>query len=400
MSVDAAARKWASAWLTPPRLIMALFFVQAVALTNWFPRIPDVQAKLAIGPAELAVALMGMPVGAFLATTLVAARLIERFSARATIVVAFSAFSVALALPGGAWDVPSLFAALFLMGAAFSTSDIATNLVAARIQYESGRRIMNTCHGLWSTGAIVGSLIGAWFAEIGIDSAWHLAAVAVVTAPVAIVVTRALPPAPPTRRTRAPPLALPSRAMLGLTVFAFGAILAEVTLRNWGAVYLREAVGASAAATGVGYGAFSLMMAAGRLFGDRLADRFGPVAVGAVSAATAVAGYVVAAAATNVVVAVVGFAAIGLGASVGYPLSVTAVAGRGDRSPAINVASLSLIAFSSAFIGPPLVGFVAEGVGLRIGLAAIVPLLLVCAVFAGHLRPPAVGENALAHAAR
>jgi MFS family permease len=85
--------------------------------------------------------------------------------------------------------------------------------------------------------------------------------------------------------------------------------------------------------------------------------------------------------------ALVAFAAIGLGVSVGFPLSISAAAARGDRPPAINVASLALIAYSGSLVGPPLVGFVADNAGLRVGMAALLPLLILSGLFAGELGP-------------
>jgi MFS family permease len=84
--------------------------------------------------------------------------------------------------------------------------------------------------------------------------------------------------------------------------------------------------------------------------------------------------------------ATLGFAALGIGVSVGFPLAVTAAAGLGDRAPSVNVAALALIAYVGSIVGPPLVGFIAEGAGLRWGLAAILPLMILSALFGGSLR--------------
>jgi MFS family permease len=89
--------------------------------------------------------------------------------------------------------------------------------------------------------------------------------------------------------------------------------------------------------------------------------------------------------ATGLPVAIFGFAAIGLGISVGFPLAVAAAAGQRDRSPAVNVAALSLVAYSGSLLGPPLVGFIAEGWGLRAGLAATLPVMVVSVLYAGSL---------------
>ncbi len=128
-------------------------------------------------------------------------------------------------------------------------------------------------------------------------------------------------------------------------------------------------------------------MAAGRLAGDWLTDRFGPVALGRFCAFTAIVGMAALVFANNLPLAFAGFAAIGFGVSVGFPLSVSAAAAVGDRPPALNVASVVLVAYSGSLVGPPLVGFVADGAGLRIGLGALLPLMVLSALFAGALRP-------------
>ena len=375
-----------ASWLAPQRLVMLVFFIQSAEVNNWYPRIPDLQHQLGIGPAELSVALLGMPLGGFFAA-MVVARLIEKLTARRTIMVGF-AYTIAQFLPGWAWNVASLFVALALMGGTYVAIDISTNVEAARIQAELGRRIMSTCHGFWSLGSMLGLVMGSVFAQFAVDTRWHLLLVGVIALPLGLVTSRALPtfPAKEAGETRVPAISLPSRAMVGLCIFAFGVLLAELTTRNWGAVYVREAIGASPAAAGVAFAAFSLFMAIGRLFGDRLTDRFGPVALGRFCAAMAIAGVGVLLVAPNVAFGTIGFAALGVGVSVGFPLAVTAAASLGDRSPATNVAALALIAYTGAIVGPPLVGFVAQGAGLRAGLAAILPLMLLSALFAGSLK--------------
>ena len=165
------------------------------------------------------------------------------------------------------------------------------------------------------------------------------------------------------RRAR-PVIALPTLALAGVCIYVFGAVLAELSARNWGAVFLRDTLGTSAAATGWALGAFSLMMAVGRLAGDRLADRFGPVALGRFCAFTGVAGMVA--------LVVRQRPADGARRLCRHRLRrLGRLSARGqrrrparaDRPPAINVASVALIAYSGSLVGPPLVGFVADSAG-------------------------------------
>ena len=284
----------AGGWFTPPRLIMAVFFVQAVAMTNWFPRIPDVQQRLGLGPGELSICMLAMSLGTFVMTVF-NGPLIARYSARTMMAIGMCIFYATMILPGLAWNGPSLFAFLFLMGLAYVIVDVAMNVEAARIQDAVGRRIMSTCHGFWSIGAVVGSVMGAQFAEASVPTWLHLLIVAVAVLPLGLAPVRALPviartEAPATGRR--PLITFPTLALAGVCIYVFGAVLAELGARNWGAAFLRDTLGTSAAATGWGLGAFSFTMALGRLAGDRLADRFGPVTLGRVCAFTGVAGMV------------------------------------------------------------------------------------------------------------
>ncbi len=379
-----------AAWFTPPRLIMAVFFVQAVAMTNWAPRIPDVQQRLGLSPGELSICLLSMSLGTFV-MTIFNGPLIARFSARTMMAIGMSAFCVMLMLPGLAWNGPTLFVFLFVMGASYVIVDVAMNVEAARIQDAVGRRIMSTCHGFWSIGAVVGSVMGAQFAEASVATWLHLALVGIIVLPLGLMAVWALPVLPAVQAVSAgkrPIIAFPTLALAGVCIYVFGAVLAELSARNWGAAFLRDVLGTSAAATGWALGAFSAMMAVGRLFGDRLTDTFGPVALGRFCAFTGVAGMAALAFANGLPMALAGFAAIGFGVSVGFPLSVTAAAAHTDRPPAINVASVALIAYSGSLVGPPLVGFVADGSGLRVGLASLLPLMVLSALFAGALGSP------------
>ncbi len=387
-------------WFTPPRLIMAVFFLQAVAITNWFPRIPDVQQRLGLSPGELSICLLAMSLGIFL-MTIFNGPLIARYSARTVMTVGMCTYYPMLVLPGLAWNGPTLFLFLFVLGLVYVLVDVAMNVEAARIQDAVGRRIMSTCHGFWSIGAVIGSVMGAQFAEAGVPTWLHLLIIGCLLVPVGLTPARALPvlaAAAPTTGRRRPLIALPTAALAGLCIYVFGAVLAELSARNWGAAFLRDVLGSSAAATGWGLGALSLTMAIGRLAGDRLAETLGPVVLGRFCAVVAVAGMAALAFAGNLPLALAGFAAIGFGVSVGFPLALTAAAAHTDRPPAINVASLALIAYSGSLVGPPLVGFVADAAGLRFGLASLLPLMILSALFAGSLgrsKPAPATDNAM-----
>ena len=386
MTVEAQPAEAAAAagFVTPSRLVMAIFFLHAVGLANWFPRIPDLQAKLGIGPGELAVALLGMPLATVIAAPF-AGTLIARHGPRRVLCLSLPLVTLGVALPAWAQDVATLFGALFLIGLAYPVVDIAMNVEANRIERAGGRRIMSTCHGCWSVGSVAGGLMATGFAAGHIRPEWHLLIVAVVMSIPAVLIPRALPEVRGGDESQRVTFTLPSRGILLLCGFVFGTLMMEATARNWSAVYVRDVVKASDVYAGLTYSAFAFFMALGRFAGDRLIDRFGPVPVARVCCGIAFLGILLVVLASSPVEVVIGFGAAGFGAALGFPLTVTAAASRGDRPPAVNVAAMQLIGVGAFLSNPPLIGVVAEFTNLRVGLAVMLPMILASALLAGEL---------------
>ena len=371
--------------LTPPRLIMAVFFLHAVGLSNLWPRIPDLQAKLGVGPGELSIAMLGMPVATLCAVPF-AGGLISRFGARQMLLLALPITTLSVLLPGLSFDVVTLFAALFMIGLTYPVADIAMNVEADRIERAGGRRIMSTCHGCWSIGAVTGGLVATGFLKAGVPPGWHLVIVALAILPLALFIPRALPEVGRSPATGRIALTVPSRGILPLCFFLFGTLMVETAARSWGAVYVSDVIKAAPVYAGLVYSAFALAMAVGRFAGDPLVDRFGPVLVARTSLAVAFAGLMLVVLADSPIEVIVGFAMAGIGVATGFPLSATAAAGRGDRPPAVNVASLQVVGIGAFLLTPPLIGGIAELAGLRLGISVVLPMILLSLLLASELK--------------
>src|SRR5690606_10155074 len=252
--------------------------------------------------------------------------------------------------------------------------------------------IMTTAHGFWSLGMMAGSLIGALLAGSGLEARWAILLAAAITAPIGLVCGYLLPRYPAETQpeaatgTRRPPWRLPSPALLGICLFVFGITVTEGAVADWSAVFLRDVFAAGSTA-GLGYTVFAFLVAVGRFGGDWLRGRCGAVALARVCGAFALAGIAVLAAAPTMPVALIGFGIVGLGVSVGFPLAVTAAASLTDRPASANVAVLTFIALCGFLVGPPVIGYVAEFIDMRAGLAALLPVLILSLVFAGRLKP-------------
>lgn len=376
-------------FLSPQRLTMLAFFLQPIAFGAWLPRIPEIQAGLGLGPAALAVALLGMPCGTLL-TLPFAGPLVGKIGGRMAILIGFVFYSVAVSLPALAPDPVWLFVALMLAGSSISFVELGLNVQADLIEKSSGALIMNTSHGCWSLGIMVGSLIGSGLAALGTPAQAAIPLVAFTVLPIALMTGWALPTLhdqPEPGRAHKSAWSMPSWSLIGICAFVFGITMTEGAMADWSAIFLRDALGAEGGMVGLGYSVFALLVATGRFGGDILKRRFGAVGTARLCGALAVLGGGVLFLAPSVPLALVGFGIIGIGVSVGFPLAVTAAASLGDRSASANVAVLSFVALTGFLIGPPLIGFVAEHADIRTGIACVIPVLAISLLLAGRLKP-------------
>src|SRR4029453_5037802 len=189
--------------------------------------------------------------------------------------------------------------------------DVAMNAQAALVEQRYARPIMSSFHGLWSIGGLVGAALGGLIATQAVTVRVHLLSVAVVAAIIAVLTTRWLLVDADQRHDTGPSFALPPRALLLLGFIAFGVLLCEGAIADWGAVYLRESLHSTPGIAATGFAVFSLLMAAGRLSGDALALRLGPALVVRGGGALVALGIGVAIVSDVPLIAIVGFGMIG-----------------------------------------------------------------------------------------
>ena len=367
--------------------IIALFFTHALASGAIHTRIPDLQLAIGLSEGQLGLVLIGQPLGG-LSMFLFSSRIIERFGTRRVILWLLPLVTVTAALATILLHPIALFVILALNGIGFSLSNVAMNVEADRVEAASGDRVMNTCHGAWSVGFLLTALIGAALRGLHVSPVVHLWAVVPVIIVLVAVVVRPMPATPPRPHTgdAAGRLAWPTLATLGLVAFGLGAGLSEGSARAWSIIYLRDEFDAPAWLESLALPALLVAMAMGRLVADRWIERLGPVRVGRGLATLAIAGLILVVLAPTAVLALAGFLLLGLGICVLYPLTLSAAARLGDRPAAENVAATTLV-FQLVNLGAPvLIGAVAEGFGVRLAFATLLPLLLLTWAMAGRLR--------------
>ncbi|MGH9176882.1 MAG: MFS transporter, partial [Vicinamibacterales bacterium] len=261
--------------------VAAAFLINGVAGGNWVVRIPDIQERLALNEATLGLALLGMPLGAILVMPLAGSWVAHRGS-RIGVWLGTFGICAGVVLPGIAPNLVGLALALILYGMANGVQDVSMNAHGVAVEKRYRRTIMSSFHAFFSIGAMLGAVSGGLLAQAGVGTRWHLIGVGLALTLVTTIVMRWLLPASvdasPTAR-REPVFVRIPRAVLGLGIVGFCALLAEGAMADWTAVYLRNTIETSPGLAAAGYAVFSLAMTAGRLAGDRLTDRLGPVRI-------------------------------------------------------------------------------------------------------------------------
>lgn len=358
--------------------VAAIFLTNGALFANLVPRYPEVKESLDLSNALLGTALAAAPLGALTGGLFASAviRLVRSARAGAFGIPLIALGFLLVAVVGNWW---ALVAVLFLAGAADAIVDVAQNAHGLRVQRRYGRSIVNSFHGLWSVGAVLGGLMGSAAAGLGIPLPLHLAAAGLLFSAVALGAYRfMLPgpddterePAPATARRTFPRTAIWMLAALG-SLALFGSLVEDAGA-SWGALFLSENLGATAATAGLAFVALQVAMTAGRLIGDRAVDRFGQRTITRTGGALAAAGMGLALAFPSVGTALAGFALAGLGTATLVPAAMHTADELPGLPPGAGLTIVSWVLRVGFLASPPLVGLVADHSSLRVGLLSVV----------------------------
>jgi len=422
--------------------VTAFFAFDGFVFATWAVRIPAVKAATGASPAELGVALLGVSGGA-IATMALSGVLCRRFGAVRVLLGGAIWLSLALLLPALARSAVTLGLALVLFGIGYGCVNVAANTVAVDVVAVLRRPVMPSFHAAWSLGGLAGAAIGGLLAP-HLSPLPHFAIATILGLGVTLVAGRVLltTPLPVTRA--GPAAAEPAegdpaegdpaegdpgavddeigsgtagaratarataaagaptamggaasdrahawRVVLLLGVLAACAAYGEGSISDWGALRL-HGLGAGAGLAAIGYAAFALAEAAGRMAGTWLLARFGQRAVLVAGGLATCAGMLGAALAPSIPIVVAGFALAGLGVANAFPAAMTRV---GLLAGPHGVAIASTLGYGGFLLGPPLIGFLAGAVGLGPSLTTVSVLGLVGAGLGWRLTKESAGER-------
>ena len=366
--------------------LTAVFLVNGVMFGTLASRLPTIKGNLGLSSGRLGLALLGLAAGALLAFA-AAGFLIARLGSRPVTRAAIAAEGLALVGVSLAGSLPALIGAMLALGVTNATLDVAMNAHGVAVERRRGRPILSSFHAAWSVGGLLGALIGVLMAGGGVDVRVHFALVAVVLFGAALAWSARLLPAGEDTAGAPRLLVRPPRSLVLVGVAAFCCLFAEGAAADWSAVYLDDPLGTGAGLAAAGYAAFALAMTAGRIAGDRLTVRWGPVGLLLRGGLVAGGGFGLALALDRPWAAILGFTALGLGLAPVVPTLFRAGGTTPGTPSGQGIAAVSTLGYFGLLAGPPVIGFLADAVGLPAALALVAALAGGVALLAPTVRP-------------
>ena len=358
--------------------VSVAFLISGLAIGTWVSRIPAVQEHIGLSTGALGLAFLGSTLGNLVAMPGTAV-ISTRTGTRPLNLVGVLLICLTMPIPALANSGWALGLALFVYGVAIGVIEVAMNAQAVLVENAWSKPIMSSFHGVWSVGGMLGAAAGGLAAKYNLTPLAHFSIAAAFLAVLGVVSYNGLyhdSPKELDEHVTEPAFGLPLKALVGVGMFCFCAMLAEGAMADWSAIYLKQIIGTSAALAAIGYSAFAMSMAFLRFCGDSMNARLGPVAIARIGGLVAAAGMLTALLAGHPWAVIAGFGLVGAGLAVTVPLAYTAAGNTPGVSPAAAVASVATTGFCGFLAGPAVIGFAAEAVGLRNALGMVLVLCL------------------------
>ncbi|KNY04695.1 MULTISPECIES: MFS transporter [unclassified Microbacterium] len=381
----------------------AIFLASGLSVATWASRVPDLKIALEIDKAQVGMLLLGAGIASIIGISSSPA-IMARTGARLGMMTSIVTFASGVALIGIGANVfgsyPVVLIGLVLFGLGNGCIDVMMNVEATAIEQHAGKTILPLFHAFFSFGTVIGAGAGALAAQLRIDVFGHTLAVAVLILAIGIVSIANVPRREEALDRGADEVDKPhwrERMHVALSAwreprtYAIGVVMlgmsfAEGGANDWLALGVAEDHGGGTALGAAALATFSVAMTAVRVFGGPLVDRLGRVIVLRVLALTAAAGILLFILAPTLPLVFLGAALWGIGASLGFPLGMSAAADDPAKAAA-RVSAAATIGYISFLGGPPVLGVISEHIGLLNTLFILVVLAVLSGLFSGAARP-------------
>ena len=380
--------------ITARNAVVVSFFLNGATFATWVSRLPEIKDRLDLTNGQLGTILLAASIASILGLTGSGYVIVRRGAATAVRLgvaldtVGLVGVAVAVMVLESA---PATAAALFVWGLGMGVWDVAMNVEGAGVEHRLGRTIMPRFHAMFSLGTVAGAGVGAVTARFHVPMMAVLPITAVLILAAALATTGSFLPREVEEVEHTPRGMLraawrePRTLLIGLMVLALA--LTEGAATDWLAIALVEGYDVEAWVGVAGFAVFVSAMTVGRFLGTSLLDRFGRAATLWGTMALAAVGVLLVVYGGHLVLVVTGIVLWGIGASLGFPVGMSAAADDEAHAPA-RVGVVSTIGYVAFLSGPPVLGFLGDQVGALHALLLISLLLVPSAFLVPAARKP------------
>jgi len=352
---------------------------------TWASLIPYVKEKFDLDEAQLGLFLLCLPLGNLISNP-ISVMLMSRWGAVRVSLISVIGMALAFSLPILVPDVWMVGPALVMAGSGFAFTNVAMNTCASHLEQKEKLQIMSTCHGMWSLGAMAGSLLSGVFILVLKDI--FKGSLNVYLLYMALLVIGVISTVLAIRKdlhaihrdwiqeekeaVSGKSLLRPNRMLWILISICLCTFLTEGTMADWSAVYLREVTLAPESIVGWGFAVYAFFQAAGRFLGDLMISRHGDMQMLRSGGFLVIAGLIIVVLATSPWIALPGFMLTGLGISLASPILYAAAARVPDMPKGAGLATMNTFGMAAFLGGPVLIGFIAKWMDLRMAFTCVI----------------------------
>lgn len=226
----------------------------------------------------------------------------------------------------------------------------------------------------------VGAGTGALFSKSQTDLKIHFIVVAAISGLALVWASRYLIKSKPESSGKEKTFVLPTRLIAPLGFIAFCGMLSEGSVGDWSAIFMNKIVGATESFSALAFGAFAAGMTTGRFTGDYFTMHYGKKKLLIADGLLAITGLAIVLGFASVWSTFLGFFLAGLGLATVVPVIYTTAGNAPGVSPSVGIAMATTIGYSGFFVGPPVIGYLSDSFGLRIGMTFPLVLLVLMVV--------------------
>ncbi|MHA8073195.1 MFS transporter [Aquirufa sp. HETE-40SA] len=357
-----------------------LFFICGLNFATWATRIPDFKATLHLSDAELGTVLMGLPIGSLVSLP-IAGWLLTKYASRWITLIAVVMYVVVLPSLGYLSSAVTLFTGLFFFGMAGDIMNIAMNTQVVSLEAKINKIIMSSFHAIFSIGLMAGAFLGGILEKESFTTQEHFSLVALLNI---IIIPLSFPnllidkPVQDESKPKSSILNL-GPYLITLSFIAFCGMLCEGAMADWISLYFKEYSPNSPFPITIGFSFFAAAMVVGRFIGDSISLKYGVSNILVLNGILLGFGMLLTLLFTSIFLKIAGCFITGIGISTIVPLIYSQAGNQKKIMPSIAIAGVSTIAYIGFLIGPVLIGYLSDFIGLDKALYLIVILGFVAA---------------------